>query len=71
MLAHKMMERFTKQDWNYLIKVFSKKDMKKLLYEENRDNIVKMMIKIISNKPRLVVKYLKYFPFSELKNYKF
>ena len=59
LILHKMMEKFSNKDWNYLIEVFSKPKMKSVLYSESRDNIVKMLIKIAFTEPRLF-KFLKY-----------
>lgn len=59
LILHRMMEKFTDKDWNYLIEVFSRQKMKSILYSESRDNIVKMLIKIAITEPRLF-KFLKY-----------
>jgi len=59
LILHRVMEKFSDKDWNYLIDVFSKPKMKQILYAESRDNIVKMMIKITITEPRLF-KFIKY-----------
>ncbi len=67
LIAHKMMEKFTDNDWNDLIDTFSESRMKNILYSESRDKLVSMISKIAVNKPSLF-KYGKHFPFDELKN---
>lgn len=57
--AHKIMTKFKDNDWNDLIKYFNEPKLKNILYSESRDNIVKMMFKIMINKP-ILVKYAKY-----------
>jgi len=47
------MERFSDDDWNYLIKTFNESRMKKILETESRDLIVKMMVQIALIKPEL------------------
>jgi digeranylgeranylglycerophospholipid reductase len=67
LVVHKMMQKFSNEDWNELISAFSEKKMKNILYSESRDNLVKMVLKIALTKPSLF-KYVKYFSFEELKN---
>lgn len=62
LILHKIMEKFSDKDWNDLIRIFSQPKMKKILYSESRDRIVKMLTKIALTNPGLF-KYLKYFPF--------
>jgi flavin-dependent dehydrogenase len=66
LLLHKMMQKFSDNDWNELIRIFSKQKMKKILYGESRDKIIKMLVKVAVTKPSLF-KFMKYFPFKELK----
>lgn len=58
LLLHKIMQRFSNEDWNYLIKTFNEPKMKKILEQESRDLIIKMMIKIVITKPELF-KFIK------------
>jgi digeranylgeranylglycerophospholipid reductase len=67
LLAHKTMTRFRDSDWNSLVDTFSEGKMRSILYNESRDRIVSMLIRTIAAKPTLL-KYMKYFPYSELKN---
>ncbi len=53
-LLHNMMQRFSNEDWNLLIKEFNRQNMKKILKEESRDQIIKMMIKISFKNPSLI-----------------
>jgi len=62
-----MMLKFSDEDWNYLIKVFSRPSMKKILYNQSRDRIIPMMIRVALTNPSLF-RYTKYFPVEELKN---
>jgi digeranylgeranylglycerophospholipid reductase len=57
--AHNIMTKFKENDWNDLIDYFNEPKLKKILYSESRDNIVKMMFKIITSKPSLI-KYARY-----------
>jgi digeranylgeranylglycerophospholipid reductase len=66
LVVHKMMQKFSEEDWNELIQIFSGEDMKNILYTESRDKIVKMIFKIALKKPSLF-KYVKYFSFGDLK----
>jgi digeranylgeranylglycerophospholipid reductase len=66
LVIHKMMQKFSSQDWNELIATFSEAKMRSILYNESRDNLVKMVLKIALKKPSLF-KYAKYFPFGDLK----
>ncbi len=52
-LLHNMMQRFSEDDWNSLVKAFNRKNMKKILQNESRDLIVKMMLKIAVARPGL------------------
>jgi flavin-dependent dehydrogenase len=61
LIAHEMMKKFSNEDWNMLIEEFSHPRLKKILYSESRDNIIKMMMKIMINKPSLI-RYVKHFP---------
>ncbi|MBT3464493.1 NAD(P)/FAD-dependent oxidoreductase [archaeon] len=67
LIAHKVMQKFSLEEWNELINIFSEKKMKKILYTQSRDKIISMMIKVIFTKPSLL-KFAKYFPKEELKN---
>ena len=68
LILHQTMSRFSDCDWNYLIKIFNEKKMKKILRDESRDLIIKMMIKIALAKPQLF-KFKNKITFSELKTY--
>jgi geranylgeranyl reductase family protein len=68
LIIHKMMQKFSEEDWNELIRIFSEKKMKEILYDESRDKIVRMMLKVALTKPSLF-KYVKYFPFEEMKSF--
>ncbi|MEM3373656.1 MAG: NAD(P)/FAD-dependent oxidoreductase [Candidatus Woesearchaeota archaeon] len=65
LIAHKIMQKFKEDDWNYLIDVFSKKEMKKILYNESRDNLVKMLFSVITKEPKLI-KFLRYLSKEEI-----
>jgi len=67
LIIHKMMLKFKEEDWDSLIDTFSQEKMKKILYSESRDKIVKMLTRIALTKPSLF-KYVKYFPFEEVRN---
>ncbi len=67
LIIHKMLEKFSDNDWNDLIRIFSQRKMKKILYSKSRENIVKMLLSVARNNP-VLFRYVKYFPFEELKN---
>ena len=46
--------KFSDDDWNKLIEYFSQAKVRKLLYSESRDNIIKMVIKILITEPKLL-----------------
>lgn len=54
LIAHKIMQRFSYDNWNELIDDFSDKKMKKILYDESRDRLLKMLFYIILRKPKLI-----------------
>ncbi|MCM2325255.1 MAG: NAD(P)/FAD-dependent oxidoreductase [Candidatus Woesearchaeota archaeon] len=60
LIAHKIMQKFSITDWNFLIEEFSKPDLRKILHDESRDDIMKMMMKIAIKRPKLFIfaKYL-------------
>lgn len=66
LIAHKIMQKFSYNDWNNLINIFSKKEMKKVLYEQSRDNLLKMIFSVLIKNPSLI-KFTKYFSLEELK----
>lgn len=59
LISHKIMQKFSNKDWNYLIKAFKEPKLKKILEKESRDNIVRMLMKIVIKKPGLL-KFVKY-----------
>ena len=67
LIMHKMLLKFTEKDWNELVRVFSEEKMKKILYSESRDRLVSMARRIAISKPSLF-RYIRYFPFDELRN---
>jgi geranylgeranyl reductase family protein len=67
-LLHNMMKRFSDKDWNNLIRTFKKPKMKKILENESRDLIVKMILKIAVSEPSLF-KYIKKTRIKELWSY--
>jgi digeranylgeranylglycerophospholipid reductase len=67
LIIHKMMTKFTNNDWNKLIEIFNQSKMKKILQNNSRDNLISMLIKIAINNPSLFM-FSKYFPLDEVKN---
>ncbi|MBU0757603.1 MAG: NAD(P)/FAD-dependent oxidoreductase [Nanoarchaeota archaeon] len=55
----KVMDRFSEKDWNELVMLCNKKRMKKLLFEEERDNLIKLGLKAVAVEPRLL-RYWKF-----------
>jgi len=55
----KMMDKFSMQDWNYLIKLFNKENTKKVLESNDRDFPSRFLVKLILTEPRLLY-FLKY-----------
>jgi len=54
-----MMDKFKNEDWDDLINVFSKKRNTNIIESINRDNISKILLKLLFNEPRLLY-FLKY-----------
>jgi len=50
----KILDKFSKGDYNLLIKLFNKEKSKKILERYDRDNISKFFIKMLINEPRLL-----------------
>jgi len=50
----KILDKFSKKDYNLLIKLFNKEKNKKILEKHDRDNISKFFIKMLINEPRLL-----------------
>ncbi len=65
LVLHNIMKRFNEKDWNKLIEIFSNEKMKKILYDESRDKVTRMILKIGITNPFLL-RYLKYFSLEEL-----
>jgi len=70
LIVHKMMKKFSKNDWNQLIKIFSKPKMKKILYSRSRDKLLPMLFKVAITNPS-VFRFIRYFPTEELKNFRY
>jgi geranylgeranyl reductase family protein len=68
LIVHKMMQKFSENDWNSLIDTFSQEKMKKILCGQSRDRLIPMLAKIALASPALV-KYTRYFPWEELGNF--
>jgi geranylgeranyl reductase family protein len=56
---HKIMQRFTKNDWNILIREFKKPSLRRILKEGSRDRIIQMSYRIITTSPGLL-RFIKY-----------
>jgi len=67
LILHKMLRKFGNHEWIKLISEFKKEELKKILYNESRDEITKMLIKIGKTSPKMFA-YMKHFPLNELKN---
>ena len=67
LIVHKMMQQFSEEDWNRLIRVFSRPSLKKVLYQQSRDNIIPMLFRIAASNPALFT-YGRYFPPDEIRN---
>jgi geranylgeranyl reductase family protein len=52
--ARQIMNKFSKKDWNYLVKLSKNPKIKKILKENERDFISKIIIKSIIAEPRLI-----------------
>ena len=59
LIARKIMNKFKFKDWNELVKLCNQKKIKKLLYEEERDNFISLAIKMVLKEP----KFLKFAKF--------
>ncbi len=55
----KIMDRFSMQDWNYLIKLLNKEKTKNILESHDRDFPSRFLVKLILTEPRLLY-FLKY-----------
>jgi len=53
------MDKFSLKDWNYLIKLFSKDKIKKILESNDRDFPSKFLVNLALTEPRLLY-FLKY-----------
>ena len=57
--ARNIMGKFKQKDWDSLISIMNTERSKKILESENRDNISKIILKLLINNPKLIY-YLKY-----------
>jgi len=55
-----IMDKFDEKQWNNLINIFSRKENKKVIGETSRDNIPKILLKLLINEPKLLyfIRYL-------------
>ncbi|MFH1916527.1 MAG: NAD(P)/FAD-dependent oxidoreductase [Nanoarchaeota archaeon] len=58
-LIAKAFQKFTDDDWNELITKFNKKELKKILAQTNRDNLTRILLRVILKEPN-VLKYIKH-----------
>jgi geranylgeranyl reductase family protein len=54
LIARKIMDKFKEKDWNELIKLCKQKKIKKLLFQEERDNLIELGIKMVLNEPKFL-----------------
>ncbi|MBN2421697.1 NAD(P)/FAD-dependent oxidoreductase [Candidatus Woesearchaeota archaeon] len=54
LIARRIMDNFKDKDWNNLTKLCSQQKIKKLLYEEERDNLVKLGFRMAIKEPKLL-----------------
>ncbi len=52
--ARQAMDRFTDNDWDDLVSKCSRDRLRKLFYEEERDNLSKLAMKMVASDPRLL-----------------
>jgi digeranylgeranylglycerophospholipid reductase len=55
LMARNIMDKFKAKDWNKLIKIINSKECKKILENNNRDNIYSILIRLIIKEPRLLL----------------
>lgn len=54
-LANNILKKYSETEWNRLLTKINTEDVKKILKEENRDNFVRLAIKLFSRKPSVAL----------------
>jgi len=62
LMTRKILDKLNKKDIDYLIKIISKKKNKKILETIGRDNLIKMILRLVISEPRLILFAMKKIP---------